>query len=292
MNLLTFDIEEWALARANGTGTKELYADYDRILAFILEQLDQNELKATFFCTGQMAEFFPQVIKQIQSYGHEIGCHSYAHSWLNKITVTEVREDTRKAIDILEQCIGEKVKSYRAPAFSIGESNKWAFEVLAETGIERDASVFPAVRDFGGFSTFDQKTPCVVDYQGTTIKEFPVCTVNILGRNVAYSGGGYFRFFPLPFIRRIMNKSRYSSCYFHIADLTKEENHMMTRSEYESYFKEPGSLRNRCSRYIKSNIGKATALRKLSRLLESEPFVSLEEADNQIDWSKEKVVAI
>ena len=206
MDLLTFDIEEWYLNHQKG-GPKEKYAEYDRYLDAILNKLDERQLKATFFCVGEMGRLFPEVIRKIQQYGHEVGCHSNIHTWLNKMTEVECREDTHKAVDSLEQCVGEKVKSYRAPAFSIGEKNKWAFEVLAENGIERDASIFPAVREFGGFVHFGEKTPCIVEHNGIRIKEFPICTTKVLGKQMAYSGGGYFRFFPLGFVEKEMKKS-------------------------------------------------------------------------------------
>ena len=131
MNLLTFDIEEWFIEQQHN-GRIEKYAEFDCYLNFILNKLDERQLRATFFCVGQMGRLFPEVIRKIQKRGHEVGCHSNTHTWLNKMTEDECREDTHCAVDSLEQCIGEKVRSYRAPAFSIGESNKWAFEILAE----------------------------------------------------------------------------------------------------------------------------------------------------------------
>ena len=165
MKILTFDIEEWYIEQQDG-GHAEKYAEYDRYLNAILDKLDDRKLKATFFCVGEMGKMFPEVIRKIQQHGHEVGCHSNIHTWLNKMTEAECREDTHRAVNSLEQCIGEKVKSYRAPAFSIGENNKWALEILAENGIARDASIFPAARDFGGFPHFGQKTPCIVEYNG------------------------------------------------------------------------------------------------------------------------------
>ena len=226
MNLLTFDIEEWYLNHQKG-GSKIKYTEYDWYLDSILNQLDERQVRATFFCVGEMGRLFPEVIRKIHQRGHEIGCHSNNHTWLNKMTETECRDDTHRAVDSLEQSIGNKVLSYRAPAFSICESNKWVFEILAENGIERDASIFPAARDFGGFPHFGQKSPCIVEYRGIKLKEFPICTTNLMGKELAFSGGGYFRFFPLSFVRNVMEKSSYSMCYFHIGDLIPESNRVM-----------------------------------------------------------------
>lgn len=292
MNILTFDIEEWALAKVRGHGNPEKYAEYDSFLNRILDTLDSAGIKGTFFCTGLMAQDFPQVVKLIQSKGHEIGCHSHRHTWMNKMTETEAREDTHSAVDALEQCIGHKVKCYRAPAFSIGEKNKWMFEILAENGIAHDASIYPAARDFGGFPKFGVTTPCFVEYNGVKIKEFPICTTKLLGKELAYSGGGYFRFFPLGFVKSRMAKTEYTMCYFHIGDLLPEKNAIKSKETYEAYFKEPGTLKNRYVRYIKGNLGKKGAWSKLEKLILSESFVDLEQADRVIDWGKAKTVKL
>lgn len=285
MNILSFDIEEWAIANNNGTGCKELYAKYDGFLAQILDLLDKNDTKATFFCTGQMAESFPYVVKSILDRGHEIGCHSYQHTWMNKMTESQAKEDTRKAVDLLEQCIGKKVKSYRAPAFSIGNENKWMFEVLAENGIENDSSVYPAKRDFGGFTDFENKVPTIIQYKGIMLKEFPIPICDIFGASFAYSGGGYFRLFPLSFVKMEMKKNEYSMIYLHIADLIKETSRIMTRKEYEDYFKEPGTLFARYKRYFKANFGKKKAWEKMESLISYMPFVSIAVANESIDWN-------
>ena len=49
-----------------------------------------------------MATEFPEVVKKIDAAGHEVGCHSFKHVWLNTMTEEELEEDTRKAIDALE----------------------------------------------------------------------------------------------------------------------------------------------------------------------------------------------
>lgn len=284
MNILTFDIEEWYLQKCFFGDHAEKYTEYDRYLDMILDTLDKCGYKASFFCVGGMAIEFPEVVKRIDERGHEIGCHSLRHVWLNKMSEKELLEDTRVSIDALQQCIGKKVISYRAPAFSIGSKNKTAFRVLAECGISRDASIYPAERDFGGFPQFEKKEPTMVFTEGAVIKEFPICTTSLFGHEMAYSGGGFFRFFPLSFIKKEMAKNDYNMAYFHINDLIPETSRVKSRVDYESYYKEPGTIMNRYKRYIKTNIGKKNAFNKLLLLLESESFINLEQADRIIDW--------
>ncbi len=286
MNILTFDIEEWALAKTLGYGTAEKYAEYDSYLDKILTVLDERGFKGTFFCTGMMATDFPQVVKLIHSHGHEVGCHSLNHTWLNKMTEDDVMEDTRTSVDALEQCIGQKVRSYRAPAFSIGNSNKWAFEILTKNGITRDASVYPAERDFGGFAQFGENQPTMVYCNRAVFKEFPISTTNIWGHELAYSGGGYFRFFPLSFVKKEMTKSDYNMTYFHIGDLIPEKSGLKSKEDFERYYKIPGTIKNRYLRYIKTNIGKKKAFTKMMDLIKTEDFVNLEQADKMINWEQ------
>lgn len=289
MNVLTFDIEDWYIEKILNGNRQEKYAEYDRHLSYILDLLDQFNLKGSFFCTGKMATDFPVVVRKINECGHEIGCHSFRHTRLDKLDKEKIREDTRIAIDSLEQCVGQKVRSYRAPFFSIGDSNKWVFEILVECGIERDASVFPAKRDYGGFAQFKCKEPVLINYDGIQIKEFPVSTISLMGKNVAYSGGGFFRFFPLWLIRNHMLKADYAMTYFHISDFVPDYIEVKSRKVYEDYYKESGTLINRYKRFIKSNIGKKHALMKLTQLFESTSLVNLEQADTMTNWSEHSI---
>lgn len=278
MNTLTFDIEEWSLEKDYFGNHKEKYVEFDRILDVILETLAQNDTTATFFCLGKIASDFPYVVKKIAALGHEIGSHSHAHKWVNKMTPDEFREDTHAAVSALEDLSGVKVKSFRAPAFSIGESNKWALEILSEAGIENDASIFPGVRDFGGFPNFNEQKPCRIKYKGCQLNEFPIplYPLPLVGKQIAYSGGGYFRMLPLSFVKKRMTASDYNMSYFHIADLLTEKTPLQSREDFEAYFKEPGPLHRRLMRYLKSNIGRENALTNMQELIKTFSFTSIE----------------
>lgn len=292
MNILTFDTEEWYIEKAFNGGRSERYQTFDRYMKSILDLLDEQELKATFFCVGGLAREFPEVVWQIAERGHEVGCHSNIHNFLYAMDREALKADTEAAVKSLEDVTGKKVISYRAPAFSIGEKNKWAFEVLAECGIERDASIYPAVRDFGGFAGFPADRPCIVKVGDASLKEFPVSLTTLAGRQMAYSGGGYFRFFPLGFIKKTMKESDYVMTYFHISDLEHHPYKMMSREAYESYFKQPGTFKNRFTRMMKRCIGSSGAFDKMCNLVRAFDYVDLEEADKAIEWSMAKVVEV
>jgi len=283
MNILTFDIEDWWVYDHYALGNASDYLPrLDSYLSEILDLLDTRNFKATFFCLGLVALHYPEVIKKIASRGHHIGCHSYSHRFLGDLNPKEFAADTKLAIDCLEDIIGTKVNSYRAPAFSITEDKKWAFEILAENGIEYDCSIYPSTRSFGGFPNFNQKVPSIINYQGIQIKEFPISTISILGKEIAYSGGGYFRLFPYHKIHSIINNSDYVMTYFHIKDFDRLQKRKLNSFQGESAV----------IRYLKDYYGLKNNFLKFSKLLSEFEFVSVKQAEENINWKIAPVVNI
>ncbi len=286
MNILTFDIEEWYIEKAYYGGREFKYRQFDKAFNKLLDVLDYYGVKATFFCVGQLAVEFPDVVKTIAAKGHEIGCHSNTHIWLEKMTEEGLRQDTTEALKALQDVSGQKVTSYRAPAFSITPQNKWAVNVLSECGIESDSSIYPTNRDFGGYKGFPQDSPCIISHKGATLKEYPISLTTIFGKQMAYSGGGYFRILPYGFVKRTMRQREYNICYFHLNDLIVEKKKFQSRSEYERYYKKSGTLKNRLIRYVKYNIGKGNAYKNLCKLIKGHSLVSVSAADGLIDWKR------
>ena len=292
MNILTFDIEEWYLEKILHDGRAFRYQQFDETLAKVLDELDRSGIKATCFCLGKLATDFPQVVREIARRGHEVGCHSNEHIWLNKMTEEQLRRDTSDSIKALEDVSGQKVVSFRAPAFSITQQNKWAINVLADCGIENDASIFPTSREFGGYKGFPQDTPCIISHEGATLKEYPISLTSILGKTMAYSGGGFFRLLPYWIVSRTMKLRDYNICYFHLNDLIHFRFEFKSRAEYEKNFMEPGTLKNRIVRYVKMNLGHGDAYGKLQRLLAEHEFINVQKADKMIEWDKINTITL
>ena len=99
MNILTFDMEEWYLEKAFFGAKETKYAEYDCLLDEVLDLLSRRDIKGTFFCVGRLATDFPKVVRKISEAGHEVGCHSNVHQWLNKMTFDEAMDDTHAAVD-------------------------------------------------------------------------------------------------------------------------------------------------------------------------------------------------
>ena len=206
MKILTFDIEEWFHILDNkSTKTETNWNTYEerinRNMDKVFQFLKINNLKATFFVVGWIAEKYPHIIKKIDSLNFEIGSHTYYHQLMYEQSRREVSVDLKKSIDVIEQIIGKKVKYFRAPGFSITEKNKWAFEILINNGITHDCSVFPASRAHGGIPSYKLAIPSRLLYNGLELQEFPINTTTILFNDWIYSGGGYFRLTPYNLIK-------------------------------------------------------------------------------------------
>lgn len=280
MNILTFDIEEWWSYDYYNLGSKKRYIPrLNRYLFQILDKLDQLDTRATFFCLGAVADNYPEVIREIHKRGHHIGCHSYSHKFWGDANYREVEYDTKKALDILENTIGAKVDAYRAPAFSVTPRNTWIFEILIDNGIKYDCSIFPASRSFGGFPGFC-KSPSIVEMNGGTIKEFPISIETLFGRELTYAGGGYFRLLPYKIISRCLSEKDYSMTYFHLSDMDSKQKRRFASLNNENAF----------FRYFKNYYGLNTAYDKFNRLMGDFDFISVNNADKEIDWKNVSIV--
>ena len=278
MNILTFDIEEWFTYTQYPKGGESFFKPIiDKLLEELLDTLDELNVKATFFCLGVIARDNPQLIKRIYNRGHEIGCHSDIHSFLSQLTPKSFKEDTHKAIDSLEQVVGNKIEYYRAPAFSITEETKWAFDILLDEGITCDSSIFPSNRNFGGFQSFNKSDPVTLMVNNHELLEFPINFTSILGKRLMFSGGGYFRLLPYSFTKYFMYKSDYNMTYFHIKDFDSEQ-----KKVYPFFSLE----------YLYSYYGINTSFNKFNNLIKDFQFISMGQAIKQIDWSKQSKITL
>ena len=171
-------------------------------VAQILDLLEKNNTKATFFTLGWIARRHPSVVKKIIAAGHELASHGYGHQMISDLTPAEFTQDIQLAKQILEDISGEQIQGYRAPSFSIVRSTLWAHEILAETGHTYSSSVYPIAHDLYGIPSAPRFA-----YQPTSgLVEIPATSTRVSGRNFPASGGGFFRLFPLPLSEIIIKR--------------------------------------------------------------------------------------
>ena len=276
MRILTFDIEEWfQLLDNDSTRNEAQWVNFEKRIdgnvGRIIDILDSTNTNATFFIVGWIAKRYPKVIKQISS-RFEIGSHTMNHQLVWQQSPEKFRQDVEESIKRLEDMTGKKVLRFRAPGFSIRNSESWAFDILHELGITTDCSVFPAVHSHGGMPSYPYNEPAVICRNGIEIKEFPITFKKLWGRNIIYSGGGYFRLFPYSLIKKWTEESDYVMSYIHPRDLDSAQPMIKGLS---------------IMRKFKSYYGLRNAERKLRNWLSDFKFTDIATAEASIDWSKQ-----
>ncbi len=197
VNALTIDVEDYfqvsALAphfpRQDWDGVP---CRVERNVDLILELLDRHGTKATFFTLGWVAERYPQLVRRIADGGHELASHGYGHERASALTPEAFFADIALAKAVLEDISGHAVTGYRAPSFSIGESNPWAHDFIAEAGYRYSSSIYPVKHDHYGMPD----APRFPYRLASGLIEIPVTTMRWFGRNWPAGGGGYFRLLP------------------------------------------------------------------------------------------------
>ena len=173
----------------------------------ILELAAKHSTRGTFFVLGWVAERYPQLVREIQAAGHEIGCHSYWHQLIYELGPKRFRSDLIKARDCLQWITGSPVKLHRAPSFSITEKSLWALDILIEEGFQIDSSIYPVHHDRYGIPG-SPKLPHIIATRAGQIHEFPGMTCKVAGLTVPVGGGGYLRLFPWAVTSRLLRQIR------------------------------------------------------------------------------------
>ncbi len=111
MILLSFDTEEFDVPRESGVVYNTLTEGME-VSTYgterILDILERNNVKATFFCTANFAQHAPATMKRIVDGGHEVASHGCDH-WQPKAS------DVTTSKPILEKISGKPVNGYRQP---------------------------------------------------------------------------------------------------------------------------------------------------------------------------------
>lgn len=81
----------------------------------ILELLEKHGIKATFFMIGCNAKLYPEVVKAVDSGGHEIGNHTFSHPHMKRITAEALKEEIKKTEAVFEALGVAKPHLFRPP---------------------------------------------------------------------------------------------------------------------------------------------------------------------------------
>jgi polysaccharide deacetylase family protein (PEP-CTERM system associated) len=221
LNAMTVDVEDFFHVSAfESVISPSQWKDYqprvDTNTRRLLDLFAKKEVKSTFFVLGWVAERYPDLIKEIHSQGHEVASHGYAHKRVILLSRDEFLQDIKRSKNHLEDLLGEQIIGYRAPSFSIGYSNEWAFEVLAELGFKYSSSTYPVKHDLYGTPDW----PRFAYNRPENIIEIPIPTLRLMGKQIPIGGGGYFRLYPYKVTQKLVSKylrqeKQPYSFYFH-----------------------------------------------------------------------------
>ncbi|MDR1005497.1 MAG: polysaccharide deacetylase family protein [Bacteroidales bacterium] len=267
LRILSFDIEEsyMLLEMCDNDEIFDPCSNMEEGMQTLFDLLDKHNIKSTFFVVGKVAKKHPELIRRLAD-RYEVGSHSMNHKPIYDMTKEEFRKDLLNSVNIIEDITGKKVKHYRAPGLSIHREQSFAFEAMAEAGIEIDSSLTNIkLYSYGHFDAIYQE-PFIINSNGTEIKEYPVISKYMIG----YSSGGYFRLLPYRLIKHITKKSDYIMSYFHLRDFDTQQ---QTISSINFI------------RRFKSYYGERQFLTKLNTWLNDFSFVDIKTADEQIDWA-------
>lgn len=193
----------------------------------ILDVFAEQNVKATFFTLGWVAERYPDLIKRIVAEGHELACHGYEHIRVTEQTPEQFRADVAKSKRLLEDIGRVSVKGYRAASYSINASNLWALGILQEEGFKYSSSIYPVKHDIYGMPDAPRFMYSPLT-EHPEFKEIPITTLRLGQKNLPCGGGGFFRFYPYALSKRAFQRvnsgeQQAGIFYFHPWEIDPEQ---------------------------------------------------------------------
>ncbi len=187
-----------------------------------------NQIRATFFVLGWVAERVPALVREIHARGHEIASHGHSHELCTKCTPGELKRDLLCSKRLLEDIIGDPVYGYRAPSFSVDDDS---LKIVRDCGFMYDSS-YNSFAMHGRYGKVALNRDCAgrktIGHQiSHDFFELPISNLNVGGRIFPWGGGGYFRLIPLVLfelgIRRILKSDGAYLFYMHPWEIDPEQ---------------------------------------------------------------------
>lgn len=211
--LLTIDVEDWFQVE-NFKSTIPFSSWDDMELRVeknthnILDLFDELSFKsssihATFFVLGWIAERLPNLVREIQNRGHEVASHGYHHHLCSEQPEKNLRQDLEDSKKLLEDITNSPVHGYRAPSFSVSND---ILKIIEDAGYRYDASYnsFDKHGRYGKLSLKSSPKFGIAHKISNKFYELPVSNLNLQLATcnfrpvvIPWSGGGYFRLFPI-----------------------------------------------------------------------------------------------
>ena len=98
----------------------------------LLDIMQSEDVRCTFFAVEFWAEKYPDYLKKIVNYGHEIGTHSATHPYMSKLSKEAIVKELSSSTLAIEKITGKKVELFRAP---YGDYDDLLIDTAAEMGL-------------------------------------------------------------------------------------------------------------------------------------------------------------
>ena len=104
----------------------------------ILDLFERHGIRGTFFVLGEVATFYPDLVREIDRRGHEVGCHGFHHVDIDVLGPETFGRELADARGTLLPLVSRPLVGYRAPNLLVRD---WMIPILREQGFRYDASV-------------------------------------------------------------------------------------------------------------------------------------------------------
>jgi len=81
----------------------------------ILDVLGKADVRATFFCCGQMVDRHPELARAIVAAGHSVGNHTYHHQRLDGLAETRIGSELERGAAAIASATGVRPRLFRPP---------------------------------------------------------------------------------------------------------------------------------------------------------------------------------
>ncbi len=224
--VFTMDVEAFTDTECVSASSEKVEVDLLDGFDEYIKILDRHGIKSTLFTVGKLAPKIAEQLKRHIDNGHRLALHSYEHVAPMDISVSQFREQTKKAKKMLTDLFHTTVEGFRAPCFSMDNER---LDILKELGFRYDSSHLGFLKanhtvdlDLSGFDRFRDGI-----FHQNGFFEFEMSKQKVFGHLFPISGGGYVRLSHWDFVKTLIwqyiRRNNYYVFYLHPFELTREK---------------------------------------------------------------------